>query len=420
MSIHDFLNYVAPADPFVSHYRVLREATPHSYMVIMTFRNEEAGQDYYKQYNNRKFSSMEDEVCQVVYLKSILIKSKLISPLIFHSNYEDNNCPVCLEHMDESITGLLTISCQHTFHAHCISKWGGESCPVCRYSQNRNQQDSTSTQKQLEPFSLDNISNSFQDGFSNQCQTCGIIDNLWICLVCGQISCGRENQGHALEHYQSTSHLYALEIETQRVWDYASDGYVHRLIQNVVDGKLVELPSHINQNENDDNTEELSEMAQGKLNAMSLEYSYLLTSQLDSQRIYYEDRMKEVIEQLSLLTDQCKLATNDLENIRSDNKKLADENNESTQRLSSNHKEVSKLEQKIESWKDKIESTTRKYLEEKELAASLSSNNAMVKKDIDTLQQNIDLLTKKSMELMAVLESQNEIAPTEETASSSS
>ena len=29
----------------------------------------------------------------------------------------------------------------------------------------------------------------------------------------------------------------------QRVWDYAGDNYVHRLIQNKVDGKLVELPA---------------------------------------------------------------------------------------------------------------------------------------------------------------------------------
>ena len=27
------------------------------------------------------------------------------------------------------------------------------------------------------------------------------------------------------------------------MWDYAGDGYVHRLIQNKADGKLVELPS---------------------------------------------------------------------------------------------------------------------------------------------------------------------------------
>ena len=28
-----------------------------------------------------------------------------------------------------------------------------------------------------------------------------------------------------------------------QVWDYISDGYVHRLIQSSVDGKLVEVPS---------------------------------------------------------------------------------------------------------------------------------------------------------------------------------
>ena len=33
-----------------------------------------------------------------------------------------------------------------------------------------------------------------------------------------------------------------MELATQRVWDYKGDNYVHRLIQNKVDGKLVELP----------------------------------------------------------------------------------------------------------------------------------------------------------------------------------
>lgn len=34
-----------------------------------------------------------------------------------------------------------------------------------------------------------------------------------------------------------------MEIDTQRVWDYIDDSYVHRLLQNPSDGKLVELPS---------------------------------------------------------------------------------------------------------------------------------------------------------------------------------
>lgn len=44
----------------------------------------------------------------------------------------------------------------------------------------------------------------------------------------------------------------------------------------------------------------------------------------------------------------------------------------------------------------------------------------MVKKEIDILQQNIDTMTKKSMELMTILESQNDTCPTEETSTSSS
>jgi len=32
-----------------------------------------------------------------------------------------------------------------------------------------------------------------------------------------------------------------MELGTSRVWDYAGDNYVHRLIQNKADGKLVEV-----------------------------------------------------------------------------------------------------------------------------------------------------------------------------------
>mgnify|MGYP000450411036 FL=1 len=42
-------------------------------------------------------------------------------------------------------------------------------------------------------------------------------------------------------HWKESQHCYSLEVETQRVWDYVGDGYVHRLIQSKTDGKLVEL-----------------------------------------------------------------------------------------------------------------------------------------------------------------------------------
>lgn len=54
----------------------------------------------------------------------------------------------------------------------------------------------------------------------------------------------RYRGGHAIRHWKETQHCYSLELETQRVWDYVGDNYVHRLIQSKTDGKLVELNSY--------------------------------------------------------------------------------------------------------------------------------------------------------------------------------
>ena len=112
-------------------------------------------------------------------------------------------------------------------------------------------------------------------------------------LICGHVGCGRYNGAHAFDHHLSTNHLFALELETQRVWDYAGDIYVHRLIQTKSDGKLVEFPPLASSGAyyrpsdrggEDDGSNE-------KLDAMGMEYTYLLTSQLESQRVYYEERI---------------------------------------------------------------------------------------------------------------------------------
>ena len=35
---------------------------------------------------------------------------------------------------------------------------------------------------------------------------------------------------HSYLHYYETHHAYALEVSTRRVWDYASNSYVHALL----------------------------------------------------------------------------------------------------------------------------------------------------------------------------------------------
>jgi BRCA1-associated protein len=158
--------------------------------------------------------------------------------------YELPTCPVCLERMDSAVTGLVTVPCSHTFHCQCLSKWGDSRyllqillfehaspfrerrCPVCRYSQALlTSHPRSSNSGRTIPFSTS------QNASLSTCSSCDSTTNLWICLICGNVGCGRYGRAHAHQHYTQTTHLYALELETQRVWDYAGDGYVHRLIQ---------------------------------------------------------------------------------------------------------------------------------------------------------------------------------------------
>lgn len=45
----------------------------------------------------------------------------------------------------------------------------------------------------------------------------GCVQDLWICLICGQVGCGRYRSKHAFDHWQQSGHCYSLELETQRV-----------------------------------------------------------------------------------------------------------------------------------------------------------------------------------------------------------
>ena len=126
-----------------------------------------------------------------------------------------------------------------------------------------------------------------------------------MCLICGHVGCGRYSGEHAHVHYEVSKHTYSMELDSQRVWDYAGDGYVHRLIQNKNDGKIVEFPHPHGITEEDDSrihTASSSSAAskgysdnisKDKLDEAALEYEYLLTSQLESQRDYYVDKMYE-------------------------------------------------------------------------------------------------------------------------------
>ena len=131
-----------------------------------------------------------------------------------------------------------------------------------------------------------------------------------------------------------TGHCYAMELQSQRVWDYVNDEYVHRLIRSKVDGQhyLVEVPAngevepyldsqHANYSSREegglgfslggglsgesDSTKKGWEknrdvILTSKIEAITLEYNHLLTVQLDSQSKYFEEQLQEMRQKLSV------------------------------------------------------------------------------------------------------------------------
>lgn len=84
-------------------------------------------------------------------------------------------------------------------------------------------------------------------------------------------------------HFCETSHCYAIQPDNNRVWDYAGDNFVHRLLQNK-DGKLVEVSSQGRTSDDCD--------GEDKMDHLQLEYTYMLTTQLESQRYFFEERLE--------------------------------------------------------------------------------------------------------------------------------
>ena len=57
------------------------------------------------------------------------------------------------------------------------------------------------------------------------------------------MGCGRYTAEHAQHHYLETTHNFAMALSDSRVWDYAGDYFVHRLVTNESSGKMIETKS---------------------------------------------------------------------------------------------------------------------------------------------------------------------------------
>ncbi|XP_067329183.1 BRCA1-associated protein isoform X2 [Anolis sagrei] len=333
MTSHDLMKFVASFYDVIEHMKIIRDSTPNQYMALIKFSTQADADSFYIACNGRQFNSIEEDVCQLVYVeRAEVFKSEDGASLPVMDLTELPKCTVCLERMDESVNGILTTLCNHSFHSQCLQRWEDTTCPVCRYCQ---------TPEPVE---------------ENKCFECGVQENLWICLICGHIGCGRYVSRHAYKHFEETQHTYAMQLTNHRVWDYAGDNYVHRLVASKTDGKLVqyECEGEVCQEE--------------KIDALQLEYSYLLTSQLESQRIYWENKIVRIE----------KDTAEEINNMKSKFKETIEKCDSLEQRLNDLLKEKQSLERKCTQLSAKVCKLTTELKEEQEMNKCLRANQLLL------------------------------------------
>ncbi|KAH7342968.1 hypothetical protein BKA65DRAFT_458325 [Rhexocercosporidium sp. MPI-PUGE-AT-0058] len=422
LTTNDFLGFVGEKTrDEVSHFRMVMTGRMNRYLVLVKFRDAAVARRWRKEWDGKVFNSMEPETCHVTFIKSITFQTPNSShpntsfPELSHDPFTPSStpasslrpfppptpnlvelptCPVCLERMDDT-TGLLTILCQHVFHCDCLQKWRGSGCPVCRHTN-----PSLSLPSPNSPsYPQDPHNPPFGSGEASLCSVCDSTDDLWICLICGSVGCGRYKGGHAKDHWKESAHNFALEIETQHVWDYAGDMWVHRLIRGKGDSKVIELPSrgpmgagHVN--------EEEDMVPREKLDRIGMEYTHLLTSQLESQRVYFEELVGKAVAKASAASSAAASASSradealaQLATLSLENKKLKEET------ITNLEKDLAREKRKAEKSSEVARAFGKSLMEEKKVSEGLMERIGHVNGRLEALQEEMGRVRRENEEL---------------------
>lgn len=284
----DILNFFGSYLDKMKAFQVFRHVKDYAkYAAIIELTSAKEVQSFIQDFSGQHLSSLEEAICEIVRIKVVDVASggeqrDFLEEWRVAAQAE--TCPLCLEPLLGSVSvstspipspttflnrlspptipgsgryntrGYFSTCCKHSFHIDCISKLLDPQCPVCRFQHDsENEMSSHCTtcgwrgRHSGEGLASaggahgSRVSGSSSSGAGgnefavwSDTENGTIINNdLWMCLVCGYVGCGQSNDGfHIQNHYNETLHAYVLNLDTKRVWDFAGNGYVHRLVMS--------------------------------------------------------------------------------------------------------------------------------------------------------------------------------------------
>ena len=191
-----------------------------------------------------------------------------------------------------------------------------------------------------------------------------------------------------------------MDVVTQHVWDYAGDGYVHRLIQNKSDGKLVDMPASNQSFSAPGMTGYANDtVPREKLDNMGMEYAYLLTSQLESQRAYFEEQLERAVDKAAKAATSADEATRSVAALSQKLDQLSTEHHEATATIASLTKESARNAQKAAQASDLARKLTKQYKEEQIVNESLMQRIKHLELKAQEAEQHVSELEAQKADL---------------------
>ena len=335
VSIDYFVNYIGGEIEKIHNITTITEPKTKFRSLIIKFYQQDMADNFYYNYKVRSIKENKSEFLYYVFLRNIIYsteeRAKINLIEINTKNKEEDKeneeeyklsqiptCPLCLEKIETSNSGIETVL---------------DNFPCERWTNYKN---------------LCNVCNKLLPSVIKllKCEKCNIKSSLWCCLICGNIGCNRYQNGHAVTHFKDTNHNYSLELESQRIWDYTLDKWVHRLI-------LRQNSEPINVDEEAKEEKQLTEQEfYIRMESIINEYNKVLSSQLEMQRKYYEKEMDNLEEKYSTKNKEIKNKYNELKEKLEEKKKKINSNNKF---IKDCNKKINQLDKKCVEIKKKIE-----------------------------------------------------------------
>ena len=336
VSLDYFINYIGGEIEKIHNITIITDPKSNFRSLIIQFFEQDMADNFYYNYKVRSIKENKSEFLYFVFLRNITYimegEQSKINSLEINTNKEMEKeekeeeytlsqiptCPLCLEKIETSNSGIETV-----LDNFPCERWTNykNSCKVCN---------------KLSPSVIKLLT----------CEKCNNKSSLWCCLICGNIGCSRYQNGHAVTHFKETNHNYSLELESQRIWDYSLDKWVHRLI-------LGQNSAPINLDENMNEEKQLTEQEfYIRMESIINEYNKVLSSQLEMQRKYYGKEMDNLEEKYSSKNKEIKNRYNDLKEKIEEKKKKINSNNKF---IKDCNKKINQLDKKCNEIQDKIE-----------------------------------------------------------------